>query len=157
MMTSFRVGPLTNFCVVPSRDEDQGDQLVACCGYDNTSSIRKIQAGLGANILVSTEPTYGGVNGVWALPLQPDAASHAYVVLAFEVETRILASRAMVQQHGGTDSQEDSQDSQMDSQGSQHGSETLVLVDYSHESGFDLQQSTLGASPSQILTWRPFT
>lgn len=71
-------------------DENQ-DQLFACCGEGPTSSLRTIRAGISAERLLSTPPAYEGVAGTWAMRMSAGDPHHAFLVMSFVGETRVLS------------------------------------------------------------------
>jgi hypothetical protein len=71
-------------------DENQ-DQLCACCGEAPTSSVRTIRAGMSAERLLSTPPAYEGVAGTWAMRMSARDPHHAFLVMSFVSETRVLS------------------------------------------------------------------
>lgn len=84
------ISPIVDFALVDYHEEKQ-DQMFACCGMAQEGSIRVIRSGLSVDRLHSTPPVYQGVTGTWTLRMFHKEEFHAFFVMSFVAETRVLS------------------------------------------------------------------
>ncbi|PKA52517.1 DNA damage-binding protein 1b [Apostasia shenzhenica] len=82
--------PILDLVVVGDPDEKQ-DQMFACCGMSPSASLRVICSGVTVEKLVKTPPVYQGITGTWTLRMSQSDPYHAFLVLSFVEETRVLS------------------------------------------------------------------
>ncbi|KAK9764102.1 hypothetical protein K7432_008679, partial [Basidiobolus ranarum] len=91
------------------------DSLYLCSGGSSGGSIREIRNGVGVTTIVTTGSDFGSANRLWSLKVDPSDANDSFLVISFVHETRLMYSGAG------------------------------ELEDISDRSGFDLEESTIGA------------
>lgn len=84
------IAPILDFALADYHSEKQ-DQMFACAGVGHEGSLRVIRNGVSVEKLFSSAPVYKGVTGTWTLHMCKKDAYHAFLVLSFVEETRVLS------------------------------------------------------------------
>lgn len=132
---------------------DGSNTVYACCGSQTRSTIRKIQSGVGVTALHITDPTYGEATGIWTLPLRDGREQHAFIVVSYPLETRVLVSQTVLEAEAAYDDGSVGAVAAAAVEEGGDADDSVVLVEYSAESGFNLESSTLlcGTSVGGLL------
>ncbi|EFJ05968.1 hypothetical protein SELMODRAFT_136264 [Selaginella moellendorffii] len=84
------IAPILDFSLVDYYGEKQ-DQMFACCGGDEEGSVRIIRNGNSVEKLICTPPVYQGVSGIWTMRYRFKDPYHAFFLISFVEETRVLS------------------------------------------------------------------
>ncbi|XP_057982841.1 uncharacterized protein LOC131167852 isoform X2 [Malania oleifera] len=84
------IAPVLDMSVVDCHEEKH-DQMFACCGMAPEGSLRIIRSGISVERLLSTAPIYQGITGTWTVRMKVVDSYHAFLVLSFIEETRVLS------------------------------------------------------------------
>ncbi|KAF3775235.1 Splicing factor 3B subunit 3 [Nymphaea thermarum] len=82
--------PILDVSVVDYHNEEQY-QIFAACGVGSEGSLRIIRSGINIEKLLRTAPIYEGVTGIWSLRMKKGDPFHAFLVISFVEETRVLS------------------------------------------------------------------
>lgn len=84
------VAPILDFSLADYHNEKQ-DQMFACSGAGNEGSLRVIRNGISVEKLYTTSPIYQGVTGTYTMRMCCRDPYHAFFVMSFVQETRVLS------------------------------------------------------------------
>eukprot|EP00850_Spirogloea_muscicola_P004348 SM000018S03713 [mRNA] locus=s18:944880:955796:- [translate_table: standard] len=84
------IAPISDFVLVDYHNEKQ-DQMFAACGLGDGGSIRVVRNGIRVERLLSTPAVYEGMVGTWTLRMRREDTHHAFLVMSFVAETRVLS------------------------------------------------------------------
>lgn len=84
------IAPLLDMSVV-DYNEEQHEQMFACCGMAPEGSLRIIRNGISVEKLLKTAPIYQGITGTWTVKMKVTDRYHSFLVLSFVEETRVLS------------------------------------------------------------------
>lgn len=84
------IGPILDFALADYHNENQ-DQMFACSGVGHEGSLRVIRNGVNVEKLFSSPPVYKGVTGLWTMHIYRGDPYHAFLVISFVEETRVLS------------------------------------------------------------------
>jgi hypothetical protein len=71
---------------------EQQSQLFACSASTPSSGfVRCVRNGIGVTELMKSDPTFQGVNGLFTLRANPTDLHHAYLVISFVANTRVMS------------------------------------------------------------------
>ncbi|KAJ7565692.1 hypothetical protein O6H91_02G071600 [Diphasiastrum complanatum] len=85
-----KLAPIIDFSLGDYYGEKQ-DQMFAACGVGEEGSIRVVRNGVSVEKLLSTPPLYPGVTGTWTMRICHTDQYHAFLVISFVEETRVLS------------------------------------------------------------------
>lgn len=84
------IAPVLDMSVV-DYNEEQHEQMFACCGMAPEGSLRIIRNGISVEKLLKTAPIYQGITGTWTVKMKVTDRYHSFLVLSFVEETRVLS------------------------------------------------------------------
>ncbi|KAG0621581.1 hypothetical protein M758_3G031700 [Ceratodon purpureus] len=84
------LAPILDFALADYHNEKQ-DQMFACSGAGSEGSLRVIRNGISVEKLHTTSPMYQGVTGTYTMRMCRRDPYHAFFVMSFVQETRVLS------------------------------------------------------------------